>query len=586
MLINSFNKNLFKLLPFKCLKYLAPYTILLVYCYFNWASLYILNVFILLSCLLSFNYVSLQGLIRLNFLITVGLMVRSWFLFYSSIAHNISNSWYLGGYASINDVSYLSINFILDSYNLSFITLTISIGSWAILYAHTYMRNEPRVFSFIWLLLSFLYSMILLLAGDSFTTILLGWELIGSFSFLLINFWTTRVSTFKSALKAFFFNKLSDLCLIVIIIVFLLNISSNIHNFTYITTLYNTTLTLFNLNVDCSNFFLFFLSVCCFCKSAQFGFHVWLPDSMEAPVPASALIHSATLVSAGIYLFGRVPSFLINDLMYNYIALVSSFTAFYGGIIASYQTDLKRILAYSTISHCGFLFFLLVLGNYYNLVVYLHMHGWFKSLSFMCAGNIIGSNNNYQDYRRMGANNSSLRFEQVILSLSILNLGSLPFLLGFFNKHFLLTLFHNTNVSLIASCFIILASFTGIFYSIKFLYGVFYSCDKRPYSLKKNNYVIYTSSSYVSNATGSNKLSLVSLIGLVLVTVLTSLSLVLHSSYGSNSSLLVNYYNNHTLLSYINIYMVLLLLPFYYKSARILLFLLFLCLLKSVFIFL
>lgn len=218
--------------------------------------------------------------------------------------------------------------------------------------------------------------MVLLLAGNSFSTVLLGWELIGSFSFLLINFWTTRVSTFKAALKAFFFNKLSDLALLILLILFFFYFSSGqSSNLNLIMSAYNVKLWVLGLEFNFVNIFLFFLSICCFCKSAQFGFHVWLPDSMEAPVPASALIHSATLVSAGIYLFGRVPSYILDDFFYSYISIFSSFTAFYGGIIAAYQTDLKRVLAYSTISHCGFLFFILTLDNYYNLFIYLHLHG-------------------------------------------------------------------------------------------------------------------------------------------------------------------------------------------------------------------
>ena len=140
-----------------------------------------------------------------------------------------------------------------------------------------------------------------------------------------------------------------------------------------------------------------------FIKSAQIGGHVWLPDSMEAPVPASALIHSATLVSAGVFLILRLyPLFEHTTIFYLLAPVVGAFTAMYGGTVAYYQTDLKRILAYSTISHCGFLIFLTTLGSTEFTLAYLYVHGFFKAIAFLCAGNIIRFCKGYQDLRRMG----------------------------------------------------------------------------------------------------------------------------------------------------------------------------------------
>ena len=140
-----------------------------------------------------------------------------------------------------------------------------------------------------------------------------------------------------------------------------------------------------------------------FIKSAQIGGHLWLPDSMEAPVPASALIHSATLVSAGVFLILRLhPLFEHTFIFYLVTPVVGAFTAMYGGLVAYYQTDLKRILAYSTISHCGFLIFMTTLGAVEFTLAYLYVHGFFKAIAFLCAGNLIRFCKNYQDLRRMG----------------------------------------------------------------------------------------------------------------------------------------------------------------------------------------
>jgi len=162
-------------------------------------------------------------------------------------------------------------------------------------------------------------------------------------------------------------------------------------------------LSLLGFNFQYLNILSICLLLCAFIKSAQFGFHIWLPDSMEAPVPASALIHSATLVSAGIFLILRFYS-LFEILSYSkYIMVfVGSFTACYGGWVSSFQTDIKRLLAYSTISHCGFLVVLCGLFNLNWVLSYLYIHGFFKALTFMCAGNIIRFSKNIQDYRRMG----------------------------------------------------------------------------------------------------------------------------------------------------------------------------------------
>jgi NADH:ubiquinone oxidoreductase subunit 5 (subunit L)/multisubunit Na+/H+ antiporter MnhA subunit len=192
---------------------------------------------------------------------------------------------------------------------------------------------------------------------------------------------------------------------------------------------------------------------------------------MEAPVPASALIHSATLVSAGIFLLGRHEILTTSELVSDFLLIWCSATALYGGLVAAYQTDLKKILAYSTISHCGFLMLLVVYNNVFGLVLYLHLHGWFKSYSFMASGNIISKYLGYQDYRRMGGSSSFISLEILVLSISISCLGGLPFLLGFFNKHYLLLLM-SESVSVVSSLFTLGAAFTGLLYTVKTVYSL------------------------------------------------------------------------------------------------------------------
>ena len=426
--------------------------------------------------MLSTQFLSIQGawiLLTIGVLLllfkTLGLFIT---LLYAN-NHNCTCLFYsVGDYALLTDNYILQFQLLLDLYSMSYVILTNVIGLWALLFATNYMRNEPRVLNFLYLLYMFLLSMILLLTSGNFPTLMLGWELIGCFSFLLINFWTTRIGTAKSAFKAFFFNKLSDVSLILallILIIFLPNTFT--FNFNNIYLLEGSQLVLFGFSINVCSFFLVSLIVCSFCKSAQFGFHVWLPDSMEAPVPASALIHSATLVSAGIFLLGRIEYLTAAPHISTFILLWSSFTALYGGLVAANQTDLKKMLAYSTISHCGFLFLLVIYNNFFALVLYLHLHGWFKSYSFMAAGNIITKYLGYQDYRRMGGSIGFNTLDVTVLIISISCLGGLPFLLGFFNKHFLLLLSYEFS-SILANVFLLSAAFTGLFYTLKTVYGL------------------------------------------------------------------------------------------------------------------
>lgn len=427
------------------------------------------------------QYFGSQGATLVLFSLVTILWVQTAFLWFVSISTSSASFLHLGDYGALTDNYLLQLQFVLDSYSLSYILLTNTIGLWALLFATNYMRAEPRILNFLLLLYFFLISMVLLLAAGNFPTLMLGWELIGCFSFLLINFWTTRVSTAKSAFKAFFFNKLSDAALVlslIVLVVFLPNTFSL--SFSNLYLLQGVTYSFLGVAVSALDLFLIGIVVCSFCKSAQLGFHAWLPDSMEAPVPASALIHSATLVSAGIFLLGRHEVLTSLAWVSPLLLIWCSLTSLYGGVVAAYQTDLKKVLAYSTISHCGFLFMLVAYNNFFGLVLYLHLHGWFKSYSFMAAGNIITKYLGYQDYRRMGGGAYRTTLESLVLTVSIGCLGGLPFLLGFFNKHYLLML--EAEGSLVFSNVMVLAAaFTGLLYAVRTISSLVSSHLKTPY---------------------------------------------------------------------------------------------------------
>jgi len=213
------------------------------------------------------------------------------------------------------------------------------------------------------------------------------------------------MSTLKAAFKAYVFNKISDVALLLAFLIGLtLNLDLSILVFNVTGQTINTVNVAINkFGVEYIEIMSALLILAAFIKSAQFGVHLWLPDSMEAPVPASALIHSATLVSAGVYLLLRFSFiFEISKYALSVVAISGSLTAFYGGWCAMFQSDVKRILAYSTISHCGFLMVLVTLKTPELVIFYLYVHGFFKAAAFLCIGNVIRASHNYQDFRRMG----------------------------------------------------------------------------------------------------------------------------------------------------------------------------------------
>lgn len=388
----------------------------------------------------------------------------------------------------------ITIGLFFDVTNFSYVNLTVTIGSCVYFYAYGYMRHEILIERFLFLLLFFLYGMVWLLLANNLFSLLIGWEVIGITSYFLINFWTTKVATFKAAFKAFIFNRLSDVSLLLIFFYYYyffktywVTIEScyvGYFNFTYVE--------LGSLKLSNFDLTLVFFLVAASCKSAQFGFHVWLPDSMEAPVPASALIHSATLVSAGIYLLNKVWYFLyFSFYWYHIFFLMVSWTSWYGAMIAIYQTDLKRILAYSTISHCGALFLISYLNNFYIITFYLYAHGLFKSLSFMCVGNIIQTNLNIQDYRFMGNRWKYHKLEFFVLLVSMANLSGYIFTLGFFTKHYLLNNVIWLNFFIVISTILFSATaFVGFWYTFLLMYFVFFGYHR---SNKPSGNVVSTS---------------------------------------------------------------------------------------------
>jgi len=512
--------------------------------------------------LLFLSYLGLYGVFILNFIS----LFFFWFscLLYFNIFF-IDNIFYkinLGKWFIVNLNYIIYFELLIDSISYSFMFLTLTIAVYVYAYAFSYFRYEPNVERFILLINCFVISMVCLVTSGNFFVLFLGWELIGLTSFFLINFWSTRVSTLKSAFKAFTFNKFSDVSLLIgiLIIFFLLN-DVNITTFNYqISNFNNYYIVFLNLEIPLIEIISFFLISCAFVKSAQFGFHIWLPDSMEAPVPASALIHSATLVSAGVFILLRLaPLFEYSYYSYYVLPVIGSFTAFFGGMCSAYQSDIKKILAYSTISHCGFL--MVCYSTYITeyTILYLYIHGFFKAAVFLCVGNIIRFSRNYQDFRRMGLFWKYLPFECFMTFICLINLCGLPFSIGFYIKHLLLIGYSiNTFVMYFILINVLFGAISGLFYSYRLFYNVFFD-------FKKSKKIIYNQSNrknlnsfYYSNTSLASNIAILLLIIISYIISLYMFNVFLNSTslgeglniYNLNSSQFEEF--NSPILSLIN----------------------------------
>lgn len=527
--------------------------------FFYFGILFILSTIFSLFLL---SYLGLYGVFILNLITIIAFWISSIFYFNSFYLDNAFYKINLGKWFIIAFSHIVYFDVFIDCVSYSFMFLTLTIAVFVYIYTFSYFRYEPNVERLLLLINCFVISMICLVTSGNLFVLFLGWEMIGLTSFFLINFWSTRISTLKAAFKAFVFNKFSDVSLLIAIFIIFFCINDiNIVSFNSQISYYNNFyLNISNNEIPLIEIISFFLITCSFIKSAQFGFHIWLPDSMEAPVPASALIHSATLVSAGVFVLLRFTSLFEYSLYSYYITpIVGSFTAFFGGLCSSYQSDIKKILAYSTISHCGFL--MVCYSTYIPefTILYLYIHGFFKAAVFLCVGNIIRFSRNYQDFRKMGGFWKYLPFECFSSFICLINLCGLPFSIGYYIKHLLLIGVYMNNYFLIFIFLNILGgAIFGLVYSYRLFYYVFFDFKKAKKIIylqsNRNNF----KSSFYTNTTLASNISISLLIITAYIVSLYMLSIFLNKSslgdgldvYSIHSSQYEEF--NHPLLSSIN----------------------------------
>jgi NADH-ubiquinone oxidoreductase chain 5 len=334
------------------------------------------------------------------------------------------------------------------SWGLMFDTLTVvmlvvvtSISMCVHIYSTEYMSNDPHIQRFMSYLSLFTFFMLILVTADNFFQLFLGWEGVGLCSYLLVNFWFGRIQANKAALKAMIVNRIGDIGLAIgIFLIYYVYKSIDYSTVFAVAPLtHKYTLNFFGVEFNAITLICFFFFIAATGKSAQIGLHTWLPDAMEGPTPVSALIHAATMVTAGVFLIVRCsPLFEYAPTVSLIITISGAMTAFMAASIGLVQNDLKRVIAYSTCSQLGYMMVACGTSGYAVGMFHLTNHAFFKALLFLSAGSIIHALSDEQDMRKMGGLLNLLPFTYSMMLIGSMSLMGFPFLTGFYSKDLIL----------------------------------------------------------------------------------------------------------------------------------------------------
>nr|QTH79167.1 NADH dehydrogenase subunit 5 [Heptamelus sp.] len=407
--------------------------------------------------------------LNICFFLFMILLFGSMMFFYLSIYFMFMNLEYFIEFniLSINSSSVLMTMF-LDWMSLLFMSVVLIISSFVIFYSKNYMMGDLMLNRFILLILLFVFSMILLIMSPNLISILLGWDGLGLISYCLVIYYQ-NVKSFNSGMLTVLSNRIGDV-FILMAIAWMLNFGS--WNF------------IFYMNFMLMNsemkYILGFIVLASFTKSAQIPFSSWLPAAMAAPTPVSSLVHSSTLVTAGVYLLIRFENLLKNNEFLIWIILFSGLTMFMSGLNANFEYDLKKIIALSTLSQLGLMMSILFLG--FSELAFFHLltHALFKALLFMCAGCMIHNLLDCQDIRFMGSLSDQMPLVSLCFNFSNLALCGFPFLAGFYSKDIILesVFYMNFNffimvLFMVSTLFTVSYTFRLIFFSMVGVSNIF-----------------------------------------------------------------------------------------------------------------
>ena len=370
-----------------------------------------------------------SGLVTISALLSV-------FVFYKVIFNQYSENIVIATW--INSGS-LDVNWsmLIDPLSAVMLVVVTSVSSLVHIYSIGYMSNDPHKPRFMAYLSLFTFAMLMLVTSDNFIQLFFGWEGVGLCSYFLIGFWFKKESANAAAIKAFVVNRVGDFgfALGIFLIFYLFGTVNYSEVFQQIPTVIDKNLLFLGFEVNAIDLLCLLLFIGAMGKSAQILLHTWLPDAMEGPTPVSALIHAATMVTAGVFLVIRCsPIFEYSPLILNLITVVGMTTAFFAATVALVQTDIKKIIAYSTCSQLGYMFFAAGVGAYNVAMFHLFTHAFFKALLFLGSGSVIHAFKDEQNINNMGGVWKKLPYTYVLMIIGTLALTGFPFLSGYYSK--------------------------------------------------------------------------------------------------------------------------------------------------------
>ena len=368
---------------------------------------------------------------------------------------------------------------LIDPLSAIMLVVVTSVSSLVHIYSIGYMSHDPHKPRFMAYLSLFTFAMLMLVTSDNFIQLFFGWEGVGLCSYFLIGFWFKKESANAAAIKAFVVNRVGDFgfALGIFLIFYLFGTVNYSEVFQQIPTVVDKNLMFLGFEVKAIDLACLLLFIGAMGKSAQILLHTWLPDAMEGPTPVSALIHAATMVTAGVFLVVRCsPIYEYSPLILNLITIVGMSTAFFAATVALVQTDIKKIIAYSTCSQLGYMFFAAGVGAYNVAMFHLFTHAFFKALLFLGSGSVIHAFKDEQDINNMGGIWKKLPYTYALMIIGTLALTGFPFLSGFYSKDAIIEFAYlkgNTTGYYAASIGIFTAFLTSI-YSWRLIFKTFH----------------------------------------------------------------------------------------------------------------
>jgi NADH-quinone oxidoreductase subunit L len=377
-----------------------------------------------------------------------------------------------------------SIGFLLDPLTVVMFLVVTFISLIVHLYSIVYMQGDPGYKRFFSYMSAFTFAMLMLVSANNFLQLYFAWEAVGLVSYLLIGFWFKRESANAGSLKAFLVNRVGDFGFLVGIAL-LFNYANSLDYLTVFHAAPQLQHVAFNIfpGVSCSVITLvcFLLFIGAMGKSAQMPLHVWLPESMEGPTPISALIHAATMVTAGVYLVARLsPLYEYSTTVLNFILIIGATTALFTGLIAIVQNDIKRVIAYSTLSQLGYMMVGLGASAYAAGIFHLVTHAFFKALLFLAAGSVILALHHEQDMQKMGGLGKLMPCTYIGFLVGALALAALPPFAGFYSKEAIIAAVHLSHLPAAHYAYycVLLGAFVTAFYIFRAFFLVFHGNER------------------------------------------------------------------------------------------------------------